>query len=135
MQYVPLTQVWAQNGLAAIVVGSLEDASFHPVTESDPRGPMQFYGWPLGSCWPVTIWVPSSELDEARSFLVAYVEPSWEPVQATGTGWSWASRKRRLLYSLWLAEIALGYALEVLLAGSFALWALIVSGLRLRTGR
>jgi len=71
MSYVPLTDVWGRNGLAAVVFGSLVDAGFHPVTECNLYGWMNFYKWPLGSERPLTIWVPDQERADAAAFLSA----------------------------------------------------------------
>jgi len=106
MGYVRLTDLWAQDGLASVEVAALEDAGFHPVIECDPRGPMHFYGWPLGSMRATTIWVPSSELEAARDFRSAPWE-SLVPVPGEPRGlWGAVSRQRSLIYALWLAPTA-----------------------------
>lgn len=74
MAYVPLTDVWARNGLAAVVFASLVDAGFHPVTECDLYGWMHYFKWPLGSERPLTIWVPAEERGDAERFLSAAPE-------------------------------------------------------------
>ena len=107
MEYVALTDVWAYNGLASIVVASLEDAGFHPVTEWGPFGPMHFYAWPLGSSRPTTIWIPASELREAQGYIRASCEPSWESVDQPASLWTVVSKRRRLIYALWLVPTAL----------------------------
>lgn len=85
--YIPLTRVWGQNGLAAVTFASLEDAGFHPLTDCDLRGWMHYFGWPLGSQRPVTIWVPDTERDEAARFLDAPVRPAW-PAEPFEPGFS-----------------------------------------------
>lgn len=88
MSYVPLTDVWARNGLAAVVFGSLVDAGFHPLTECDLHGWMHYYKWPLGSERPLTIWVPESERDEAAAFL-AMTPSETSPVADHGSEGFW----------------------------------------------
>ena len=113
MEYVALTDVWAQNGLASIVVASLEDAGFHPATEWGPFGPMHFYGWPRGSSGPMTIWIPASELRDALDYIGAFVEPSWESASQAASLWTVVSERRRLIYALWLAPAVLEFTLEL----------------------
>jgi len=122
MGYVRLTDLWAQDGLASVEVAALEDAGFHPVIECDPRGPMHFYGWPLGSMRATTIWVPASELALAREFRDA----PWEslvpaPDESRGL-WGLMSRRRSRIYALWLAPtaVSLGVASATLAVDAVA---------------
>jgi hypothetical protein len=108
LEHRPLIEVWARNGMASVTLGSLEDAGFHPVIEWDPRGPMHFYGWPLGSSRPLIIWIPAAELEEARSFLAAPCEPSWQPELASPSFARGIRRRRRVIYGVWLASEGLG---------------------------
>ena len=111
MGYVRLTDLWAQNGVLSVEVAALEDAGFHPVIECDPRGPMHFYGWPLGSMRATTIWIPESELQPAREFRGALWE-SHVPVSGESRGlWGLASRQRGLMYALWLAPTAVYFGI------------------------
>ncbi|PKQ16414.1 MAG: hypothetical protein CVT67_04600 [Actinobacteria bacterium HGW-Actinobacteria-7] len=111
MHYAPLTDVSPRAGLLSVVFASLEDAGFEPVIECDSRGWMHWRGWPQGSLWPTTIWVPAKNHAEARAFLGAtFVElGADDPLEEEGSGfwrnihrWSW------LIYSLWLALLLPG---------------------------
>jgi hypothetical protein len=96
VEFVPLTEVKPQDGLASVVVASLEDAGFHPVLDCDPRGWMHFYSWPRGSVGLVTIWIPEVEFTEAASFLACATElPAEAFDQEPGVFWTAFSRGRR----------------------------------------
>jgi hypothetical protein len=102
MSYVPLTSVWAHDGLAMVVFASLEDAGFRPVAECDLRGWMHYFRWPLGSQRPLTIWIPAAEYDEARAFLDAPVEPAASPHEPAPSFYAFVSERRRWFYAVWL---------------------------------
>jgi hypothetical protein len=121
MDYMPLTEVWARNGLASVLVASLEAGGFRPVTEWDPRGPMHFYGWPLGSSAPVTVWIPAEELEQARAYLSAPAELPWEADGPVVNFWGGVQAWRRGIYGVWLAT----NAVELLSAAGGAVIALV----------
>ncbi len=107
MDYVPLTDVWPQDGLLSVILAALEDAAFHPVIECDQRGWMHFYSWPRGSSRPVTVWIPEAELLDATTFLGAAPTLPWEPSDdQPGNFWAGVSTHRRLIYAGWLLESA-----------------------------
>jgi len=100
--YVQLTEVWARDGEAAVLLGALEDGGFHPVIECDPLGPFHMYGWPFGSASPIVVWVPEVECLEAQGFLSAECEPSWDEVVIGDTFAGLVLTYRRWIYLAWL---------------------------------
>ena len=106
MRYVPLTHAWGADGCASVLFAALEDAGFHPVIETDPRGPMHYYGWPLGSSDRITIWIPQEELEDGRAFLAAAQEITIEPAEVL-EGFSGRGRSnRRWIFLGWLLGVA-----------------------------
>lgn len=108
MQYVPLTSLWATHGLAAVTVAALQDAGFSPIIECDPRGWLHFYGWPLGSQRPITVWIPAPEHNAAVEFLAVPVSTAEDAEPGEATFWSGIHANRNWLYLLWLVNTALG---------------------------
>lgn len=113
MGFVPLTCEWGRDGAASVVVAALEDAGFHPEIECDPRGWMHFYGWPFGSASPVTIWVPSSERDDAAAFLEADCNPEPGPEVHPYTFGELVWGYRRWIYVAWLLNLVSFFAVVV----------------------
>lgn len=114
---VPLTRMWARDGLASVILASLQDAGFHATIDCDPRGPMHFYGWPLGSAGPMTIWIAESEYDEALEFIGCACELPWEDGdEDLGRFVTATSRGRRLIYLGWLVGDLFGGATGLLAA-------------------
>lgn len=105
---VPLTEVWARDGLASVTVASLEDAGFHPVLECDPRGWMHYYSWPLGSQRPVTIWIPESEHADALDYMSRATELPWEDGDDVDWFVAAVSHGRRWIYLGWLFNLVFG---------------------------
>lgn len=104
-RFVPLQTSWPTNGMASVVVACLEDAGFHPVIECDPRGWLQFRGWPLGSQRPVTIWVPHDEFGEASAFLDAPFDALESEPEHGGGFWRTIADHRKLIFLAWLASM------------------------------
>lgn len=103
MPFVPLRDVWARHGEAAVVFGALVDAGFHPVSECDLHGWMHFYKWPLGSQRPVTILIPEVELAEASAFLAAGPTDQGDESAPTGaTFWSLVHAGAGAFFALWI---------------------------------
>ena len=103
MRFVPLTDVWAYSAQAAILFGLLENAGFHPVTQCDLHGWMNYFYFPLGSERPITIWVPESESAEALELLSTPHETSWEATGAEASGyWAAIRSRRRAIFAVWL---------------------------------
>ena len=111
MRYVRLTDVWPFGGEAVVVFSLLQDAGFAPATECDLRGWLYFRGGPRGSFWPVTIWVPDCELDDATAFLASsYGERDVHGVDDMGAGgfWSTINVGSPLLYVVMLVVVLTG---------------------------
>ena len=113
MAFVPLTQEWGRDGAASVILAALEDAGFHPAMECDPRGWMHFYSWPFGSCAPITLWIPDAEHEDARAFLAAECEPSWDAVDVGTTFSGLVLGYRRWLYVAWFFQVVVFAALLV----------------------
>lgn len=102
-QFVPLIDIWPAHGLASVTVALLEDASFHPLMDCDPRGWHHFRGWPLGAERPVTIYIPASEREEALAFMNAPAEvSSASPTLAASGFWAVTAANRTWMFGAWL---------------------------------
>jgi hypothetical protein len=122
VSFVPLTDVAPQDGLASVVVASLEDAGFHPLLDCDPRGWMHYYEWPRGAFGLLTIWIPAEERADAAAFLAAASELPAEPGPEPSRFSLAFSAGRRFVYTGWLFGAFLGISgLLAPLAGLFAL--------------
>jgi len=104
-EWVPLTREWGRDYALSVVIALLQNAGFHPMIDCDPRGGMHYYGWPFASQYQTVVWVPESEVDEARAFLEADCEPSWGELEPGAGFYALASDWRPWLYLAWIFDV------------------------------
>ncbi len=116
--YTALCAAWSRDGQASVTFAALQDAGFHPLLECDPRGPMHFYSWPMGSCQQTTIYIPIEERDEALCFLDTDPEPlDLDGADESESYYSAVHEYRRWVYAGWLLQALAAVALFVGLVG------------------
>jgi hypothetical protein len=110
VDYIPLIDVSPENGEAAVLFAALEGAGFDVMVECDVRGWMYWYKPFASFIRPVTIWVPGSQLDEARGYVEAPVDCAPADDGASAGFWALVRASRRPVFAAYLAIVlVMGY--------------------------
>jgi len=109
MDYVPLVDVPAPHGEAAVLFACLAAAGFEPITECDLRGWMYWWKLPVGSLGPVTIFVPRAHREDALAYLSAPIESMCTDAAHDTGFWSGIRDSRSVWYTAWAALVFSGF--------------------------
>lgn len=99
MDYVPLIDLSPQNGEAAVLFAALRGAGFDVEVECDIRGWMYWYKPFMSLAQPVTIWIPQSQLGDARAYMDAPFAELQADVTAPAGFWAFVRSSRRAVFA------------------------------------